>query len=602
MRLIFDIESNAISLESVTRVWCICTLDLDSRELLKFGPNRLFDAVRVLATADKLIGHNIDDYDLPVLSQVLGFDFTGETVDTLLLSKLVFNGLSEEADWHGKHSLKAWGKRLGCYKGDQDDFSKFRPQMLEYCAQDCRVTAALLDHIVQAKPNACAVKLEQDYARLLRDVEKRGFRFDTDLATKLGARLDRRLSQIQAKLDRHFPPKEIVGKLPSYWTLESKNGDLGDIPRFDTRRELDSWRIEHDIKPSQINYIKGPPKVTLRPFNANSSKDIADALTVLGWEPTEVTATGNPKTKADILWHCGIRQGRLIASYAKHAKLRGYVSAWMRYQQDGILRPHFKSIGSATGRSSASDPNLQNIPSFSKPQRIRSFKKYGTLCRGLFQPREGFALVGCDLAGIEVRILGHRLYPYDGGKFASEVVSGFDIHTRNAEFIGIAREQAKTVLYASMYGAGPARLSRDLGINRDEAKRVIDSFTNGIDGFSDMKRDLLAELTATKRIKLIDGRRIQCGSDHKALNYAIQGDGAILLKHWALECGRQLVDTSYQLLLVVHDELQCECLFDDVEEVKAELEHAATKCGEQLGFRIRVDANAIHGDSWAETH
>ena len=101
-----------------------------------------------------------------------------------------------------------------------------------------------------------------------------------------------------------------------------------------------------------------------------------------------------------------------------------------------------------------------------------------------------------------------------------------------------------------------------------------------------MKRELLQELRETGRIELIDKRRIQCNSTHKALNYAIQGEAAILMKHWAMQSVKSLDDTSYRLLAVVHDELQGECLPMDVTAAMGVLEETAVDVGQQLGFRV----------------
>ena len=94
-----------------------------------------------------------------------------------------------------------------------------------------------------------------------------------------------------------------------------------------------------------------------------------------------------------------------------------------------------------------------------------------------------------------------------------------------------------------------------------------------------MKGALLQELRCTGRIELIDELNVQCNSDHKALNYAIQGDAAILIKHWAMESVKRLSDTSYRLLAVVHDELQGECLPMVVSAAMHVLEQTAADAG-----------------------
>ena len=115
-------------------------------------------------------------------------------------------------------------------------------------------------------------------------------------------------------------------------------------------------------------------------------------------------------------------------------------------------------------------------------------------------------------------------------------------------------------------------MAEDLQITKTEYQQIIDAFTSSVPGFLRMKTQLIAEWQQNKRIKLIDGRRIQVTREHKVLNYAIQGDAAILMKHWAMECERRLDGTSFRMLAVVHDEMQAECVPNDVKLVMDTLE------------------------------
>ncbi len=227
---------------------------------------------------------------------------------------------------------------------------------------------------------------------------------------------------------------------------------------------------------------------------------------------------------------------------------------------------------------------------------------YGRRCRALFRPQAGYRLVGSDLSGIEIRLLAHRLHPYDDGEFARRLASGEDLHATNAAMLGIPRETAKTVLYGSMYGIGARSLAADLRIDQATAQQIIDSFTSGLPGFASLKAYLVTEYRRDKRIALIDGRRIQVPREYALLVYAISGDAAILMKHWALRVERELRDTSYRMLAVVHDEIQGEALGPDVPEVMESLTGAAMEVGEELGFRVPIAAEATEGSSWAETH
>ena len=605
-RLIFDIETNHKKLDQITRIWCISCLNTETGELLEFGPRSIFDGLRCLSRAKQLIGHNCLDYDLPALERLYAFRASGEVLDTLLLSRLVFNGLSDEPDAHGRHDLRAWGRRLGTLKGDWDQFSEWHPDMQAYCSQDCRTTLTLLDHLRRMKPKASAVRLECEYATYLKQIERHGFTLDVEGCKRLDAKLGRRLDRLQGLLDREFPPKVEATNKPEWYSYKPSSDELfeaHEFPQLPTKTALNRWRVDSKIKPADVALVTGPLKTKTRRFNANSNAEVIKALRSRGWEPVRTNASGSIHTGEDTLWNCGFSEGRLIAAYRGYSKLRSFAKQWLSYEQAGKIYPRFVSNLTATGRSAAKAPNIQQIPKDKKRDSgMNVLRRYGKLCRQLFKPHAGYVLVGCDLAGIEVRLLGHRLAPYDEGKFAAAVTSGDDIHQQNADAIGITRDQAKTTLYGSMYGQGAASLSRRLKISKDEARSILDGFTSKLEGFAEYKRDLLHELGTTQRIALIDGRRIQVKGEHKAINYSISADAAILMKHWVLAASRELAGTSYRCLAVVHDEIQSECRPGDVEQVKQTLERTASECGEQLGFRVRVDASASHGGSWAETH
>lgn len=132
-RLIFDIEADGL-LDTVSQVWCIVTLDIDTQEMLSYTPETLSDGLQALERADLLVGHNIIGYDIPALTKALRpFKRHPKVLDTLVASRFL-----QPERWGG-HSLEAWGERLKAPKGDFSDFSEFSDEMLEYCKQDVRV-------------------------------------------------------------------------------------------------------------------------------------------------------------------------------------------------------------------------------------------------------------------------------------------------------------------------------------------------------------------------------------------------------------------------------------------------------------------------------
>ena len=603
--LIFDLETDHKKPAQVSVVWCIGTIDRDTGVETIYGPSKIHQALAALCAANRLYGHNIRRYDLPVLQRLYGAEPQGQVIDSLLLSRLYFNGLSDEPDEYGRHSLEAWGQRLGHAKGDYHDFTEYSADMAEYCLQDCRIVGQLVKHFAQYEWNNEAARLELEYDAFVSGIRQHGFRLDVDGAHSLRDRIQRRLDRFRRYLDTIFPPVSMESARPSFYTLRSKNGlELGQVPKFSTKKHLEIWRKQHGIKPKQIEIVEGPPSVKVKPFNPMSSHQVIPALRKLGWQPTRENKSGSVKAGEIDLYQSGIPAGRLIAGYRAFDKVRQFTCQWIKYEQAGRLYPNIVSLRAATGRSACLAPNIQQVPSAKKrASGMKFLMKYGHLCRSLFLPSEGYRLVGCDLSGIEVRLLAHRLHPFDDGQFASMLLEdSADVHQVNADAIGISRDRAKTVLYGSMYGTGPSSLAQSLGITYAEAKEIIEAFTTGIEGFRALKRSLISEFNKGGRIRLIDGRRLQVTSAHKLLNYSIQGDAAIVMKHWAMDTARRLENTSYRTLAVVHDEIQSECLPEEVDHVMETMEQTATDVGERLGFWIRIDAEAKAGSSWRETH
>lgn len=607
--LIFDLETNSKRPDAVSRVWCVATLDPSSGAERAFGPHEIPEALAELSQADELAGHNVSEYDLRVLERLYGFHFEGRVVDTLILSRLIYNGLSEEPDRHGRHALGDWGSRLHFRKGDWQNFGHWDPGMLEYCRRDCRVTARLLDRLREASPSPEAVSLELRYAAYMRRIEQHGFRFDHDACVKLQGRLRRRMDSVQQHLDRIFPPQTVEGKRPAWFTFELREAGLFDdepleIPRFKTKREAEVWRKAQRLKKRDVDLIEGPPEQKTVHFNPLSSTQVIKQLWGLGWRPVRENASGSIHTGELALWHSGLPAGKLIACSRAYSKLEGFTRQWLNHERDGRLYPRFSSNRAATNRSSSRSPNLQQIPRGGERESgMRLARRFGPACRALFRPRDGCVLVGGDLKSVEVRLLAHRLMPLDDGALARVACDpAGDIHAHNARLIGIDRDAAKKTLYMSMYGGGASSLSLRLGVTASRARDIIEQFTTKLPGFAELKRSLQQEHRQTGRIELIDRRRIQVSSAHKLLNFAIQGDAGILFKAWMLELQQQLEGSSYRLLCVIHDEAQAECSPAEVELVERCFRTSAQLVGRKLGFRVPIEADVKQGSSWAETH
>ena len=163
----FDIETDGLD---ATRVHCICAmLDNDEPTIYNFIGGNIYGNFRdwlASEDVDTLVGHNIINFDIPILRRLSGMDWDFNLRDTLVLSRLHNPSLD------GGHSLRAWGERLCDLKGDyQGGWEEYNQEMLEYCQQDVRVTKTLYKHLEMWRnqhDNDEAVDLEHDTANIIR--------------------------------------------------------------------------------------------------------------------------------------------------------------------------------------------------------------------------------------------------------------------------------------------------------------------------------------------------------------------------------------------------------------------------------------------------
>ena len=160
--LIFDIETDGL-LKDVTQIHCLSIYDTSTKEILSYNDQSLTRTVSegllFLKEADAIIGHNIIGFDLPVINKLFGWFTSPSVVDTYLLSRLYHTnllGIDKKHNWkhmplqmYGRHSLEAYGYRLGEYKQDfskTTDWKEWSQEMEDYCIQDVKVTAKLWQH------------------------------------------------------------------------------------------------------------------------------------------------------------------------------------------------------------------------------------------------------------------------------------------------------------------------------------------------------------------------------------------------------------------------------------------------------------------------
>ena len=411
------------------------------------------------------------------------------------------------------------------------------------------------------------VQLEYEVAHILQEQEEYGWRFNERAAWELASTLRSELEETQGVLRNRHP--FVFG---SEFTPKRNNKTQG--------------------------YIEGCPFTKLKDFSPTSRDHIAWILTThYSWKPELLTATGKAiidettlsKIDNDFARGCL----RILDLTKKLGMLAEGQNAWLKLVTSAERIHHHCSISTSTHRAAHRNPNLAQVPS-------------DLAYRALFRASEGMRMVGADLSGIELRMLGSYLSKYDGGAYV-DILLNDDIHQVNADKIGISRRLVKTVTYAFLYGAGDEKIGKSydqsLPTNKakSKGKEIRSAYVEAIDGLDTL---LLNVRKAADRgyIKAIDGRRIPVDSPHKALNYLLQSSAACVAKRRLVIAHPLCKDLLGRQLAFVHDELQYECPPEKTEDVKFALELAAVQAGEYYNLRCPIAAEGKIGVNWAEVH
>ena len=284
--VIIDIETNGIEdwnhLSDLKVIHCLVVRA--GREVKVYNSQRgdVEEGLRSIEHADCIVGHNILRFDIPAIQKLYKWKPTGCIRDTMLLARLVWPDTKND-DYKrpelprqliGSHSLKAWGYRLGEYKGqfgETTDWSEWSQELEDYCKQDTVVAQRLFQELLRAKPSSDSVVLEHDFAEVINQQEKNGWRFDTDKAKELHAMLLDKKLELERTLQDIFPAAEVPMKTPQYYLAGGQQYATKGAAKKDKHKDAD--------------IVKGPPKIKKIPFNPGSRDQIAQQLQKkYGWK------------------------------------------------------------------------------------------------------------------------------------------------------------------------------------------------------------------------------------------------------------------------------------------------------------------------------
>jgi DNA polymerase-1 len=420
-------------------------------------------------------------------------------------------------------------------KGDLDgllegkkDFSQIPlDQATEYAAQDASLTWQLYEHFSQALQKQPALnwlfeKIEMPLVEVLCQMETTGVLLDRAHLQKLSHELHQRLDELQKSIFK----------------------EAGRELNIASPKQLQSLLFEELKLPATKKTKTG----------YSTDEGVLEELAALHVVP------------------------RLIIEQRKLSKLTStYVDVLptMVYAADQRLHTHYHQTGTQTGRLSSSEPNLQNIP-------IRSPE--GMEIRKAFVAAPGFSLMSADYSQVELRLMAHFA---DDQKMIEAFQAGRDIHAETAKVIfgtsdKEARSRAKAINFGIIYGISAFGLSQQLGIERSEAKRFIDSYFEQfpkIKGYMESAQELARK---RKYSETLFGRRrplpdiesknpsLRAMAERMAINTPLQGTAADIMKWGMVRVHREILKRGLKsrILLQVHDEMLFEVASGELEALK----------------------------------
>ena len=560
----------------------------------------------------------------------------------------------------GGHSLAAWGKRLGFPKIKFDDFTQYTEKQMDYCVQDTRVNDKMLDVLVKEYHDFNysdeAIEMEHMCHHLLMEQTKAGFSLNKTRANTLVKQTSELIDEYLNELHKIFPKQNKF--VEKYTPRFNKDGSMSG----GSKKKLLNWiHKENDDDETYDLFIE-------EEFNPSSPKQVGERLMSLGWNPRKFTATGQASTSKDVI-------GEAIDFLAKKAPevevLRKYnivadrnskAKKWLTLAEEtGRVHGSVNHVGPWTHRCSHFDDNMANIARVRLDDKGKPIKglegDYGWDCRHCWVPQDGWVLVGCDAAGIQLRALAHYM---NDPEYIKEVCEG-DVHVANQKAAGIKdRPTAKTFIYAWLLGAGDEKIGQIVGVEPEEYEALFKDAKNekrwnrfvkhnkGKMGEKDnllwwvsgklrsedrkvdqetvaiilkgyyTKKKFLEALPALRQFKEVeikkaaqrgymlglDGRKIWVPSEHLAMGAYLQGFEAVIMKKAMVLYQQRLNEKGiiFNQLGFIHDELQVETTPEHADIVGQTIVDSIIDAGVLLNSKCPLDGEYKIGSSWGETH
>ena len=611
MDVIFDIETDNLY-HKVTKLHCIALkrIGIDN-DVLLFDNDNISEGLAILSTADRLIGHNIIQYDIPVLKKLYDINLTDNVLDTFNLSMICYPE-------YQKHGLEDWGARLGFEKFNPvtgreytDEewkerkkikntvWDKYTPEMGAYCKQDVRVTELVLWKCNVDEINPKVIEISNKFSQIIADQVNNGCLIDKEGLLALQAKIE---------VEEKRASEELLKQLPTFIDYDfktykrnnaNKGIKAGDIEAIKIETPFNLQSTYHWMRYLKDKYNFEPPLVR--------RKGKEEPTPSLDDEVLASIEDKYPEVKDLLLWKTANKIRKMIYT--------GDTSVYNLLDEYGVVRGSVKTDGTVSGRCAHSNPNLATMPGVRTNDNgpILGIKgKYAYEVRSLFIPRPGFVQVGFDAKGLEYMCLAHYI---NNKHFSVDVIENGDIHTWTQKTLGFeSRKQAKTFEYAYLYGAGKKKLADGLSsgtghtVTVNDVNKYIKKFTDALPGLQELHDNLSEQFRTKGTITGLDKRELHARSEHSLLNLLLQSSGAVVMKQCLIFFKEELdksglvLHQDYSFLLNIHDEIQAEVKPDKVELYSECAQRAVDRTNKELKLNCKLQIDIKVGKSWAECH
>ena len=486
---------------------------------------RWLENIENLLIDKDLVWHNLK-FDMHAC-KTIGIDplkWNGKHYDTMMLAHLLDEEMySKELDFLGRKFLGEGKKKDTEFHklGQVFGYNNITPEAAyEYAGTDTRITRGLKrifwPRIQQEELESVYWETELPFLKLLYQLEQRGVGVDLDFAAEKAKRGRGRMESIAREL--HINPASTKD-LEQYLLNELNLPILEHTPSCEEckkRRPVTS----HEWRPSFNKKVMEEYDSMLEHSNNPAARRVAEFR---GWQKATTSL---------------------------------YEPILNKVGPDGLIRTEFKQHGTVTGRLSASNPNLQQVPRGSE-------KPWNGDAKSAFNSgRSGASLYGWDYSQLELRLA--AAYGME-----SILLTEFE-RERSDPFAVLAplifgvltpetRHDTKTFVYANLYGAGLNKIAWQLGRDPEEVRPLFQNYKNSISNIINVSEQVALLIKQRKFVKYWDGRRRHMRNTdkaYKAWNSVVQGGGAQLVKKAMLRL-LEVEDANFFMVMQVHDEITC---------------------------------------------